>query len=388
MKENMLVNSIKKTSKVSIIKCESYNQDLVYETIKKSLEAIGYVLPSKRKVLLKPNLLSATGPNENITTHPAIVEAVCRLLKERNCEIVIGDSSGLVEKKGTLRAFSASGIKEVTEKYGKIIPFEEEPSVTISNPTGKILKTLHIAKEVHDAGYIINLPKIKTHVLTKYTGAIKNLFGCVPGALKQKYHIIGGTEEGFCQLLVDIYENVKPQLTIMDAVYGMEGAGPGPSGKSKKLGLIIVSENGAALDYVATQIIGYNPMDVLTNKYAAKRGLFRPEDIEVIGKMIRVDFEKPIIAKVLPFGVFSKIYREFSKQKPVLNKKNCTKCGLCSRVCPVNVIKMSPYPEFDYSKCITCYCCHENCPNSAIKLRRSRMIDAVEKIVTKFMGEK
>jgi len=366
--------------KVSVVKCETYNPEEVFEAVKKAIEGIGLELPKTGKVLIKPNVLAEKPPESGITTHPSVLEAVCRLIQ--GCEITVGDSSGTgaIIANASMKALETSGLKAAGEKYGRVISFDKEGVATVQNPEGKVLKEINIAKPVAEAEYIINLPKMKTHVFTKYTGAIKNLYGCVPGGRKQIYHLTGKNEEGFCRLLVDIHESIKPKLTIMDAVVGLEGNGPGAAGTPRKAGLILASENSAALDIVASEIMGFEPMEVFTNKDAVERGIVDRDQIEVVGDMKHFDFKRPNLVEISPLGIFTKIYQSLQLAKPVLEEEKCIKCGICSKVCPVAAINLNPYPDFDYDKCIRCYCCHENCPENAIELKNSRFAKTARKI--------
>jgi len=363
-------------AKVSVLKCNSYDNGLVYKTIKKSLELINFKFKRNSKVLIKPNMLNPYKPEEAITTHPSIVDAVCKILKENKCRIIIGDSSGFFQQGGTRRSFKVAGIEAVAKKYNaELAPFEATKIITIKDKNAVVLKEINISSVLKDVDLIINLPKLKTHTLTKYTGAVKNLFGCVPGALKQRYHLIGKNEKGFCNLLLDIYQNIKPGLNIMDGVIGIEGNGPGREGKIKKAGLIISSENAVALDIIASEIIGFKPRDILTNKYALERRLFNGK-IEVLGeKNIKVPYKKPIIARShLPSFLSNFIYI-IVQAYPYLNKEKCKKCGLCATICPVGAIKMKEYPLFNRRKCIACFCCNELCPSAAISLKRPKIIE-------------
>lgn len=368
-------------AKVSVLKCSSYDEGLVYKTIKSSLELIDFKLKENSKVLIKPNVLSQYKPEESITTHPSIIGAVCRILKEKNCKIIIGDSSGFFQQGGTKKAFKVAGIEEVAKKYSALlIPFEASRIITIEDEKAFVLKKINITSIVKEVDLIINLPKLKTHTLTKYTGAVKNLFGCVPGALKQKYHSIGNNEERFCNLLLDIYQNIKPGLNIMDGIIGIEGDGPSKAGKIKKAGIILSSKDAVALDIVASGIIGFKPEEIFTNKFVLERNLFDGK-IEVLGeKNLKIPYKKPLITQSHVPSFFTTLIFRSVRVFPFLNKKKCKKCGICAGVCPVNAIKMKDYPIFNRRKCITCFCCHELCPEGAIDLKRPKTIEALSYI--------
>ena len=74
-------------TKVSVLKCEEYNTDLIYKVIKQSLKNINFQIPQNKKILLKPNVLGQRKAELAIATHPAILDALCRLLKENNNEL-------------------------------------------------------------------------------------------------------------------------------------------------------------------------------------------------------------------------------------------------------------------------------------------------------------
>ena len=373
-------------TQVSVLKCEEYNSQLIYKVIKQSLKNINFEIPKNKKILLKPNVLGQRKPELAITTHPKILDALCRLLKENNNEIWIGDSSGIADYGGTKKAFEICGIEAVAKKYNaKLISFEGSEKKEIIDNSAKIIKKFILAKEPFDADLIINLPKLKTHILMKYTGAVKNMFGCVPGGGKSKKHAIAPNEEMFGQLLIDIYQNIRPTLNIMDAIVSLEGDGPGSAGTPKKVALILASKDAVALDIEASRIIGYNPLDIKTTKYAIERKLFsKIEDVEVIGeKNMNIDFKKPTgkthLATSIPKPLIKFLFN-FVSTKPYVKKNKCKKCGVCATVCPVDAIKLKPYPKFNRKKCILCYCCHENCPYNAIRLNKSRLMAALNKL--------
>jgi uncharacterized protein (DUF362 family)/ferredoxin len=334
------------------------------------------------KVLIKPNLLLTETPDKAITTHPAVIDALCKIISKEKADIWIGDSSGVQSdnRLHTDRLFDITGMKKIAEKYkARIVPFEMAGSGKVVNKKAALLKEFRVVKPVLKADYVIDVPKLKTHALVKYTGAVKNMFGCIPGGGKGRSHFIAPQEDKFCNLLLDIYEAIKPDFVLMDAIIGLEGDGPGSAGIPKKTGLILASKNGIALDFVASEIIGYHPLEILTNKFSMKRKMFDGK-IEVVGeKKIRIPYKKPLI---LPFVKFGFLVKWFSKQAlatPGVDKKKCKRCSVCKKVCPVNAIELNPYPVWDRKTCILCYCCHELCPYNAIILNKQKIINILEK---------
>jgi len=355
----------KKLAKVGIIRCRSYEQNKVDKAVEKLLNLIKAddLFKPGKKVLIKPNVVGCFPKNQiAISTNKALVEAVCKILKKKGCKIFIGESSFM----DTDLALKKIGIDKVARKYGKLVIFEQAKLVKIRDKKAKVLKSFEVAKIVRDVDLIINMPKLKTHVLTKYTGAIKNLYGLIPGGMKQRLHNVAKGEKIFGKLLVDIYQNIKPELTIMDGIIGMEGHGP-TSGKIKKSGLIIASKSGIALDLVCCKIIGLKARRVFYLKEAIKRKLYKNYKFEVVGvsKIPEINFRKPRQDTRL-----SRLKGVFREKPIIVDEKRCIKCGTCERKCPVKAIKLEPYPVVDKKKCIRCFCCMEICPKNALSLEK------------------
>ena len=354
----------KGVEKVGVVKCRTYNQKEVDKSVEKVLSLIDFKFKKGTKVLIKPNVVGSF-PKKQIacTTNPAIIEAVCKILKKNECKIFIGDSPFTNPE----NSFKASGIEKVARKYGKLIIFEQEKLIKIKDKKAKTLKKFEIAKIIKEADLIIDMPKLKTHVLTKYTGAIKNLYGCIPGGLKQKIHLQGKGDENFSKILVDIYQNIKPKLTIMDAVIGMDGEGP-TSGNPQKVGLILASKNGIALDIAATKMIGLFPHEINTIKESIKRKLYPDYDFQLVGlkQLPKFKFEIPHEARKT-----QKMLNKLGEYKPiVVDEKKCIKCRTCEKHCPTKSISMTPYPIINKKTCIRCFCCIEICPQDALGLKK------------------
>lgn len=171
---------------VSIASCKNYQSQSVQHAIKASLTSLGgmsrFVKPGIR-VLLKPNLLSMNAPEQSVTTHPLVVQAVAELVKESGGIVWIGDSanSSVKENESDL-LWQKTGMTDAAQKAGaELVSFK-----------GVSWKRLHdydymIARPVLDADLVINLPKLKTHTQTLYTGAVKNLFGVIPGRARPQH---------------------------------------------------------------------------------------------------------------------------------------------------------------------------------------------------------
>ncbi len=366
--------------KVSIVNCDSYDQEQVDEAVKNSLQNINFEIKPKQKVLIKPNVLGQHPPEDHVTTHPSVIEAIVKIFKEADCEVIIAESSGFYKEGGTNKALEISGMKKVADKHNiPLINLETKPIEQIEDKNAVVYKNPHISSEIFKADLVVNAPKLKTHTLMKYTGAVKNLFGTIPGGQKQKLHALAQKSDEFGNLLVDIYQNIKPQLNIMDAIVGLEGNGPGSTGIPKPTNLILSSKSAPALDIVASEIIGYNPLDIYTNKYCIERKLVDKKSIEIIGEKKLINYKKPINTSSIPMPIIS-WFMSLASMDPYAIKEKCIKCGICKKVCPMNAIELTPYPEINKKKCINCYCCHEMCPEGAMDLKGSWLFETIKKV--------
>ncbi|MFH1066027.1 MAG: DUF362 domain-containing protein [Nanoarchaeota archaeon] len=365
-------------SKVSIVKCKSYNEKEVLKAVEKAIKDIEFDIKPNSKVLLKPNVLIGASADKAITTNPAIIDAICTILSKKKCKIFIGESCGLVKEGGVLEAFKEAGIEYIAKKHNaRLISFSREKLRKVHNEKAAFAKEMHLPEILFNVDLIISLPKMKTHNLMLFTGAVKNLFGCIPGGKKQEYHAIARKTNDFANLLLDIWQNVKPALTIMDGIEGMDGNGPS-NGNIVKPNMIIASDNAIALDIVAERIVGFEK-EIPTNSAALKRKLINANEIKVIGEEPRFTFRKPsaAVSNIPPW--LSGFFLKKSMAYPYPNPEKCRKCRNCVKVCPVGAMKKKNEKEAPYCDkklCIACYCCHEMCPYDAIELKRSFLFAA------------
>jgi uncharacterized protein (DUF362 family)/Pyruvate/2-oxoacid:ferredoxin oxidoreductase delta subunit len=363
-------------SGVSLVKCKSYEPVLVQGAIRKAIDLIGgirgFIKPESR-VLVKPNLLMAKEPEFGITTHPEVVRAVIKILKEINCKIFVGDGPNVWgnQIEDVDEVYLRSGIKKISEEEGiELVKFDQR----------RWHRKIPLTTWLDDCDYLVNLPKFKTHNYTILTGAIKNLFGLVPGTYKIELHKNYFDVNDFSKMLVDIYEIARPALTIVDGVVAMEGEGPATGGKLRQMNLLLASCDGVAVDCLMALIMGIQPHHILSTREAAKRslGVADINSILVLGEKLEDVRGEPFLLpststlrKRLPRPIIE-LARRLIKYYPYIERDNCINCAACIQACPNKIISMkNDRIVFDYSKCIACFCCQEVCPNSAIKVKKS-----------------
>ena len=359
---------------VSVVACETYQLDAVRQAVTGVLAPLGgishFVRPGMQ-VLLKPNLLTAAGLERGVTTHPAVVQSVAELVQAAGGQVLIGDSPvGPVENGAGV--YRKSGMVEVAERTGaRLVPFD---GVTWKRLNGH---DYYIARPVLEADLVINLPKLKTHLFTLYTGAVKNLFGAIPGTRKREMHCRAPGVGDFSQALVDVLQLVRPELTLLDGVLGQEGNGPGTSGTPRGYGCLAASTDPVALDTAITQAMGYRPGEVLHLAQAGLRGLGVSDRavVRVVGDRGALGFGTPHLPRShwylrVPSWVSAPVSSAI-KIRPRLAASMCNGCGSCVQACPRDAITPGQPPVIDLQRCVGCFCCAEVCPQGAITPHRN-----------------
>ena len=367
---------------VALVRCNDYDPARVCDAVARGLSLLGgieqYVRPSER-ILLKVNLLAATVPAKAVTTHPSVFEAVAKQALAAGAHVSYGDSPGFGRPEF---AAKRAGLTVVGEALGLTFADFVNGKV-VSNPNGKQLKQFTLAAGILESDGVISLPKLKTHALTRMTGAVKNQFGCIPGFLKGEFHARMSEMDRFARMLVDLTQFIHPRLYVMDAIEAMEGNGP-RSGRPRAVHALLFSEDPVAMDAVACRLINLDPALVPTLRWGEELGLGTYTRAEIVGDPI-----EPLV--VADFKVnraqqgkrgampqwLAKRLRNLLVPRPVIDTVLCTRCGTCIKVCPVTpkVVdfrgmhgseRPTQPPSYDYSRCIRCYCCQEMCPESAI----------------------
>ena len=369
---------------VSIARCESYDEAEVTAALRAVLEPIGgldWVRPGM-KVAIKANLVTFMKPESAATTHPAVLIALVKLLRERGAEAVVGDSpGGLYNAAFVGRVYAATGMKLVEQAGAQLNRNFGELQAEF--PEGKAAKRFTYTAWLDDADGIIDFCKLKSHGMMSMSAAVKNLFGAIPGTLKPEYHFKYPNERDFADMLVDLNEYFKPRLCIADAIVGMEGNGP-TAGVPRKIGALMASASPYKLDLACAAVIGLNMEDVPTIRAAHDRGLCPSTcaELSIEGDLAGVkiaDFDNILNHRSLRFQgngggmqrLVGKTIEKLLSSKPDANRKACVGCGVCAGICPAHAIEIrEKLPHIDRKKCIRCFCCQEFCPKGAMIVKR------------------
>ena len=403
---------------VSLVRCEDYEPARVEACIRRALDHLGgmerFVRPGQR-VVLKPNLLRPMAPGRAVSTHPSVVRAVARLVQGCGATPVIAESPGGPFTPAYLRlVYRTTGMAQVAEETGAELSYDTR-TTRLPNPDGGLLRMIEVISAVAEADVVINLPKLKTHNLTRLTVATKNLFGVIPGVTKLGYHAKLRNARDFARGLVDIVRCVRPALSITDGVVAMDGNGPS-GGDPFPAGVLLASADAVAEDIVAMALVGWEPLSMPTVRVAAEWGMTtgRLEDIDLRGDplaSLRLQGFRPGSATRVDPGLLPRrlrgplrrlvavrstdgrsaadgelppesydvttvptSIRRWATLQLVVTPRagpGCTGCGFCVKHCPVGAIELvDGRARMDAARCIRCYCCHELCPQLAVELRR------------------
>jgi uncharacterized protein (DUF362 family) len=365
---------------VALMKCQSYDKDLKENIIKlvDGIGGFGKYFRRGDKVLIKPNfvLVKSLNPvNSAVTTNPEFISSVAEVLLDMGCTVAVGDSPMIGDAVDIAKRI---GIYDRLSRLGvKFINFRDTVPVSSMKEVlkNRRFKELTISKEVSEYDKIVNLPKLKTHSQMGMTLATKNLFGCVVGKRKLGWHMASGDMSTFARLLVEIALTVKPTLSILDGIVGMDLDGP-TNGRPRRTGVILASTNTVALDRIVIELIGKKASTFPIFK--AAEDLFAPgsdiSDINVIGEKIencRIKNFRLLRIYPVDFIGLHFIYGPFKgllKQRMVIDESKCIKCRRCEMQCPAEAMHFDGRIIIDHKKCIRCCCCSESCHQGAVKI--------------------
>ena len=367
---------------VSIVRCADYGEETCERALREVLVPFGgldWVRPGMR-VVIKANLVSAMKPEKAATTHPALLAALTRMLRERGTNVVIGDSPG-----GT---FAAPHLNAVYRVCG--LSEAEAAGAELNRDFSQKeadLPGAHTAKHITYTGYldgadaIISFCKLKSHGMLSLSAATKNLFGAIPGIIKPEYHYRYPDPMDFANMLIDLNEFFLPKLYLVDAVQTMEGNGP-TAGTPKYMGALLAGTNPHKIDLLCAKLIGLEAKNVPTLRAAQERGLTpaSAEKLEISGdaeEFVCKDFVTVQKGTGTDFGaqkgkLLGAAAKTVLRARPKLKRSRCVGCGVCRNTCPAHAIVIEKgKAKIDRRACIRCFCCQEFCPKGAMRVHRT-----------------
>ena len=367
---------------VSIVRCADYGEETCERALREVLVPFGgldWIRPGMR-VVIKANLVSAMKPEKAATTHPALLAALTRMLRERGANVVIGDSPG-----GT---FAAPHLNAVYRVCG--LSEAEAAGAELNRDFSQKeadLPEAHTARHITYTGYldgadaIISFCKLKSHGMLSLSAATKNLFGAIPGIIKPEYHYRYPDPMDFADMLIDLNEFFRPKLYLVDAVQTMEGNGP-TAGTPKYMGALLAGTNPHKIDLLCAKLIGLEAKNVPTLRAAQERGLTpaSAEELEVSGdaeEFVCKDFVTVQKGTGTDFGaqkgkLLGAAAKTVLRARPKLKRSRCVGCGVCRNTCPAHAIVIEKgKAKIDRRACIRCFCCQEFCPKGAMRVHRT-----------------
>ena len=368
-------------NRVWLAQCPDYGQSLE-EKIEKAFDALQVwdkIRPGMR-VVLKPNLVMSSKPEQAIITHPAFTAAVGKCVQKAGGRVVIAESPGGPYTPAAMKAmFRATGYRDMAEACGFTL-YTDCKSREVTLPRAKRCRELSVVEPFLDRDYLIDLPKLKTHSMVGFSGAVKNLFGTVPGLQKPELHCRFPEREPFSEMLCDLCHFLGPDLSLMDGIWAMEGNGP-TGGQRRDLHVIAGSESPWALDVAAASLVGLEPEKITMLREGHERG-YGPLDLselELVGDpmetLLAPDFLKAEASSTDFIDRLPKFLRPAAKKLatpyPRIDKKRCVGCGKCAESCPQHTISLREGKAvIRYQNCIRCFCCHEMCPKHVVQIKR------------------
>lgn len=324
-----------------------------------------------RSVLIKPNILFYTEPEQGLNTHPAMVEAVIRECERQGAaKVMVGDNAGQVMYGNSRQAFMESaGFGDRLNRYYVNLGLDLEPY-----KFAPLDITLYVPRLLREVEVVINLPKMKTHLTVGISGAVKNTFGYIPGAQKAKMHLLANDFELFGRVIAGVHMLRKPDLSIIDSILAMQGGGPF-SKSLYSLGCVLASTNALAADCAMCAVMGTKPEEIPHLRAASELGLGPLDNYEITGKPpVAPDFIRSPgfdgVTPLRPIFLSTSLRRDGSRSAPKLTRDNCTRCGECLRECPTGTLAADGegFPVTTAASCASCHACQEVCEHQAIFL--------------------
>ena len=242
-----------------------------------AVEALGgikrFVKPGNR-VVIKPNMSFASGPERASNTNPAIVSEVARMCVEAGASRIAVLDHVLNEPRACLN------LSKIPEACRNV------PNTTVSTiearrlyrevavPQGRQMQKMEVVSEVLDADVLIAIPIGKSHSSSGVSLSMKGMMGLIHNrmAFHSRYNLH--------EAIVDMVTVLKPHLVVIDGTRILSSGGPGGPGKVIPMNLVIASTDMVAADAQMVALgtwygKNFDPAQVRHIRIAAERGLGR-----------------------------------------------------------------------------------------------------------------
>jgi uncharacterized protein (DUF362 family) len=253
-------------------------------TVYKAIELAGGIkdiAEEYSRALIKVNFITTKTYKTGVTTDPLIVEGLIRKAKEVFDQVFVVESDASMTDAD--KACEVTGMKEVCERNETVFLNlrREKDRVKLPIPDSETLNQIKVPKIVAESA-VINAAKLKTHRVTGVSLGMKNMFGLLPEKMKFKYHL-----RNISKVVVDINTVLKPQFTIIDGFYALEGPGP-TSGTPVKMDLLVAGRDVVAVDATTCRVMGVEPTEIYHIRRAHEKGLGEIDEarINVLGAKV------------------------------------------------------------------------------------------------------
>jgi uncharacterized protein (DUF362 family) len=274
-------------------KYDRQSVQVVYSMLREALEAVDgmrSIIDDGDKVVVRANSCWAAKPDSGIAGDPRLVEALLRLICDETnpSEVVVADRSSIGAD--TAEAFEVNGVGAAAIRGGadRILPLEQDERVMVSVPDPLVLhRPVALSRTMLEADKLIYVPKMKVHKLTNITLAMKMNQGSLDW-----YDAIRNHGADMHAKMVDMLKIMRPHLSIVDALWPMQGQGPGspyPEDLIKDFNVILASRDPVAVDTVGATLMGFDAkheVPMLRGAELAGLGVATLDQIEVVGTAI------------------------------------------------------------------------------------------------------
>lgn len=386
-------------NQVAIKYINNYNTEHVQKTLLDIFSSLNAskLIKQNSKILIKIDAGIDENPDKAVTTHPAVVQGMINILTDLGAQCIIADSPA--------KQYSLNGLDKIYFETGMLEVANSTKSELNHNlavckveiPNGIKTKSATLLEVVEDVDYIVNIGKLHYDQQLGMYGVADNIFGLVPGDIKQLVLNRLTTVEDFNNYVIDLVSKLQQKiiLNVFDGVVALES-----NESQRMLSCLAMGENMFSLESVINTIIGRDSADTIV-KTASKRGMIDFENQYTIvdgelQKFVLDDFDFGEITNASNLHTnkcSQKRYFNRTQQRVVIDANKCKGCGRCASICPANAILMKYdkngelYAKIDYTKCIFCNKCFTACPYSVADLKTPIGYKLVNYNVTKYNKE-